>query len=211
MTGNPSAPAAARRPVRYVWQLGTTAPPPAKPRRRWPTGTPKRLLRDARARSWGLRVVFVHDRPAVAGAWKLDVDGMYAVSRAARKRTGSKRSSASREQPTLTACCRWSAASRCRPTRNPADEARFRRLLGSQDGDAIHGKRKVVCAFAGLRLRGSAIPMPFFVKFDGRRKIAPRARNYRQCSAAFRSTRDPTSTTACWLSHSSGVDRRAVR
>jgi hypothetical protein len=70
------------------------------------------------------------------------------------------------------------------------------------------GSAKVFCAFASLlNSRVGPIPLPFFVKFDDRKKIERELDNYRQCTTLHVpfNQRPNLDDERCLLSHSSGV------
>lgn len=113
-----------------------------------------------------------------------------------------------REQPTINASLQVVGGE----SLSPEEEILLKRAFG--DCSAVKlvkqstGSAKVFCAFASLRnSRVGPIPLPFFVKFDGRKKIERELDNYRQCTTLHVpfNQRPNLDDERCLLSHSSGV------
>ncbi len=168
------------------------------------------VLRDALAHGLGAFVsCSFDDATAVAVAlenWRLD--GIVAVSPRGEESELLEEIVRVREQPTINASLRVVGGEPL----SSEEEILLKRAFG--DCSAVKlvkqstGSAKVFCAFASLlNSRVGPIPLPFFVKFDDRKKIERELDNYRQCTTLHVpfSQRPNLDDERCLLSHSSGV------
>jgi hypothetical protein len=180
------------------------------------TGT-ETVLRDALAHGAFVSCSF-NDATAVAVAlenWRLD--GIVAVSPRGEESELLEEIVRVREQPTINASLQVVGGEPL----SSDEEILLKRAFG--DCSAVKlvkqstESAKVFCAFASLlNSRVGPIPLPFFVKFDDRKKIE-RELDYRQCTTLHVpfNQRPNLDDERCLLSHSSGVIvckfRRTVR